>query len=89
MNSINTIRDIKSILGDVYLERFKVFHPDTLFDPNWPALLQERCPLCGNKLKYPRISPKIAYCDGVKHGKRYVIKKDRLNAITAKYGEKV
>lgn len=64
--------DIKEILGDEYMKKFRVFHPQTLFEPFWENLREKRCPLCGNKLKFP-LKLKIAMCASKKHGKPFVI----------------
>lgn len=68
-----------SINIEEYLKRFKVYHNATLFDPNWKALKESRCPLCGNKLKIP-LYKKIVFCNSKKH-KTFVIDKKRLNYI--------
>jgi len=71
---------IQGFLGEDYLKKFRVFHPDTLFPPDFSLLLQDRGPLCTNKLKYPRVR-KIAYCRGKKHGKPFFISLTRLDEI--------
>lgn len=82
----NTKGSIDSILGSDYLSKFRVFHPQTLFEPDWNMLLKDRCPICFNKLKVSRNRP-IAYCNGVKHKKNFVISKDRLEEIKLKFNE--
>jgi hypothetical protein len=71
-----------------YLKHFKVYQQDTLFPPDWDLLLKYRCPLCGNKLKFP-VSGFIAFCNGKKHKKTFVINKDRLEYVVSKYGTKI
>ena len=80
-------KTILQILGEKYLSRFTVYHPETLFPPHWPALLDSRCPLCGNKLKWPiRMKHNRTFiCSGVSHGKTFVIKGERLDQIKAKF----
>lgn len=75
------MENIKNLLGVAYLRRFKVFHPDTLFPPQWENLKQYRCPLCSNKLKQP-LKKNIYFCDGKKHGRRFVVRADVLCQIT-------
>ena len=78
--------DIKELLGQKYLERFQVYNRETLFEPFWGALLERRCPLCGNKLKKP-LRREIMYCYGKKHGKSpFFIDMKRLNSIELAYG---
>lgn len=72
--------NIKQILGEDYLKKFRIFHPTTLFEPSWEALKEKRCPLCFNKLKIPRDN-KIAYCRSSKHKKSFVIDLTKLNRI--------
>lgn len=62
-----------------YLERMRVFNSQTLFPPNWPALLLFKCPLCGNKLKLSRRG--VYLCNGKKHGEQFIITKKRMEAI--------
>lgn len=76
--------NIQKILGDKYLERFRVFNPSTLFPPNWDCLLKGRCPLCENKLKTTR-KGNIAYCRGKKHKKSFVITVAKLSLIEFNY----
>jgi len=59
---------------DEYMKRFRIFYPQTLFEPNWKALNINCCPLCGNKLKLT-LNKKIIYCKGVKHRKPFIMRK--------------
>lgn len=79
------IKDIKNIVGEKYLERFKVYNPVTLFEPNWDALLERRCPICGNKLKIPRTN-RIAYCHGRKHVRPFFLSIPKLQSIELRFG---
>lgn len=74
------IKTINEIFGEEYLDKFRVLFRETLFEPAWEALKVNRCPLCGNKLKFPQ-SKKIAYCSGRKHKKSFVINLERLQEI--------
>lgn len=56
-----------------YMKRFRIFYPQTLFEPNWKALNVQCCPLCGNKLKLTQ-NHKIFYCHGRKHLRPFVMK---------------
>ena len=77
--------NIKELLGDKYMERFKVYSRETLFEPYWDGLLKKMCPLCGNKLKETR-NKRIAYCNGSKHRlSPFFIDKKRLNQIELTY----
>lgn len=71
--------NIKSLL-DGYMSRFKVYNPDTLFEPDWSLLIHTRCPLCGNRLKTLR-NKKFSICSGKKHGKSFIISAKRLAEI--------
>lgn len=55
--------------------------PTQLFDvePNWASLKERRCPICNNKLLFPR-GKSISFCKGKKHGdkKQFVIKNQTL-----------
>ena len=64
------------------LEEVKVYVPDTLFEvePVWEKLFEKKCPLCGNKLKFP-VGKTIAYCKGKKHKRTFVIKNQTLAKI--------
>ncbi len=64
-----------------YLDKFKVYLPDTLFPPYWKALESKRCPLCGCKLYLPRKNKRIVYCSSKKHGKPFVITFTTYNEI--------
>lgn len=80
MESINSISNISQLLGDKFMERFKLFPEQTLFPIDWNVLKQKRCPLCMNLLKYPR-NRKIAVCAGNKHRKSFVIGLSKLNSL--------
>lgn len=74
--------DIGKLFGEKYLEKFRVFHESTLFPPDFSLLKKQRCPICGNKLKFP-LRGKIVYCNGKKHAKKFVIRLDKyLNFIS-------
>ena len=75
---------IKEILGENYLKRFRVFHSQTLFPPDFDLLLKRHCPLCGCKLKIP-LSQKIAYCPSKKHLK-FIITMPKLHSIELAFG---
>lgn len=68
------------VIPQNYLDRFKVFYPQTLFPPNWEALVEGRCPYCGNKLKHSS-QRLISFCRGVKHAKSFVITDKVYNKI--------
>lgn len=77
------IRPITSLL-----ERFKTIKnvpPNTLFDiePEWSKLKENKCPICGNKLLFPR-GRSIAICKGKSHGdkKPFVIKNQTLEKLS-------
>lgn len=72
---------ISELLGEKYLERFRVYHEVTLFPPNWEALKKYRCPLCGNRLQLPRTG-KLAMCKGIKHRKPFIIKTETLKKFS-------
>lgn len=74
---------ISNLISDDFMSRFKLFHSQTLFEPNWNALLIDRCALCGNRLKFPR-ARRVAICNGKKH-KPFVITVSRLNEIKNQY----
>jgi len=77
------LKKIEDFLGKDYLKKLKVFHPVTLFPPNFAALKEYRCPLCGLKLKFTK-NNKIAICKGSKHKKNFVIQSKRLIEILYK-----
>ena len=81
-------KTIQEILGEKYLTQFRVFRPELLFEPYWDNLKSDKCPLCGNKLKRPKVR-KIAYCNGKKHAKTFFINLDRLEKIKSIDYEKV
>ncbi len=68
---------------DDFMKRFTLYHADTLFPPNWDALKDNRCILCGNRLKFPKAKV-MAYCASKKH-KRFVITLSRLERIQELY----
>ena len=68
--------DIEQILGKDYLDRFKIYPEVTLFPPVWEALKEQRCPLCGNKLKFP-LKGNVILCSSKKHNKPFIITVDR------------
>ena len=70
---------IKNLLGDKYLERFKVKYEATLFGPDWSMLKDYRCPLCTGRLRIPMKNPNIFMCGSRKHGKAFIIGRDKLN----------
>lgn len=72
--------EISNILGEEYLKKFKIYNSELLFEPFWDNLKINRCPICGNKLKFARSKP-IVYCNGKKHAKTFIIQLDRLNKI--------
>lgn len=63
-----------------YLDKFKVFHEQTLFPPNWDALKENRCPLCSCLLKFP-YNRSVAICRSKKHKKSFIIKLNILDKI--------
>lgn len=71
------IKNINELLGKDFLEKFRIFHPVTLFPPVWENLIQLRCPLCGCKLRFPRTG-KIAYCRAQAHIKSFTISVTKL-----------
>lgn len=63
---------------DGYLKKFVVIPDQTLFPPNWSALKDKRCPLCGNKLRLPQQN-NMAICNNPKkHAKPFVIHRNKL-----------
>lgn len=79
-NNYFDMENIKEILGADYLKRFKVFHPQTLFEPQWNMLREKRCPLCSNKLRF-LLNKKHAMCASKKH-KVFIISVDKLNKLS-------
>ena len=69
--------DISQLLGEKYLERFRIFYPVTLFPPNWDALLKNACPLCGCKLYEMRNKP-FFYCKSKRNGHSFIINKSKM-----------
>lgn len=72
--------EIKQLLGEEYLKRFRVFHPQTLFEPRWDSLKHKRCPLCFNLLKFP-LRGGVAICSSNKHAKQFIIKLSTLSKL--------
>lgn len=76
--------EIKELLQDKsieeYMERFKVYYPQSLFPLDWDLLKRLRCPICGLKLKTP-LNNKVAYCQGKKHKKKFIIRTDTLKKL--------
>ena len=54
-----------------YLKRFTVRFPDTLFPPNFKALKEQKCPLCGCKI-YLMLNGKGYVCRSKKHKRFYI-----------------
>lgn len=81
------VRPINSLFDrlKIALENNKA--PSTLFDvePSWEKLKEQRCPICANKLLFPR-NRKIAICYGKSHGdkKSFIINTSKLAQILAK-----
>jgi hypothetical protein len=69
------------------LDKYKVIQSNTLFDLErdemFHLLKENRCLICGNKLKFMR-NGKLAYCKGVKHKKTFIISISKLNKINGK-----
>lgn len=80
MEESEGIKNISEFLGKQFLEKFKIVWRETLFEPAWEVLKVDRCPICGNKLKFPK-AKKIAYCNGKRHKKSFVINVNRLNEL--------
>lgn len=70
-----------------FLKRFKVYESPLLFDIDqkemFATLKQNRCLICGNKLKFMR-NGKMAFCKSVKHKKSFIISVEKLNKINGK-----
>lgn len=77
------MKTIQELLGQEYLKRFKIYYPQILFEPNWNALKDYRCPICGLKLKFNR-NHTIAMCRSTKHLKPFVITSKKLIEIVYK-----
>ena len=64
-----------------YLDRFRVLHPQVLFEPTFEdllhALTQSKCPLCGNKLREMKSRP-VMYCNGKKHYRTFMISGEKF-----------
>lgn len=54
--------------------------PQSLFEPDWSALKDRRCPFCLNRLKYSELKS-IYFCRSKKHLKSFVIKKRRYDEV--------
>lgn len=54
-------------IKESYLDKFRLFRPVTLFEPNMDNIKIGKCPYCGNVLKVMRNGNK--YCKGSKHKK--------------------
>lgn len=74
------MNSIEHILGKDFLQRFKLYYPDTLFPLNWDLLKEKRCPICGNKLTIP-LKRDRAICRGQKHPRPFIIKKSKLQNL--------
>lgn len=79
-NLLKIMLNIKELLGNSYLDKFKVFHPQTLFEPAWENLKEKRCPLCFNKLKIP-LKGYVAICSSNRHSMPFVIGLNKLNKL--------
>lgn len=55
-----------------YLDRFKVYEADTLFDLDYSLLKENRCPKCFNKLKFLK-NGTHAICSSKKHRKPFIV----------------
>lgn len=77
------MKTIQELLGQEYLKRFKIYYPQILFEPNWNALKDYRCPICGLKLKFIKDNT-LAICKGKKHLKQFVITSKKLIEIVYK-----
>lgn len=71
---------IQELVGKEYIAKFKVNHPQTLFEPVWENLRLKRCPLCSNKIHIP-YKGKIALCNSKKHGRPFIILKEKLYTV--------
>jgi hypothetical protein len=67
---------IQELLGKEYLDRFKVYYAQSLFEPDWKQLEAWRCPICTNRLKLPQ-GKGIALCNSKKH-KTFIISRAKL-----------
>lgn len=75
------MESITKSLGDKFIEKFKIFPEQTLFDIDIRVAIEKhRCPYCFNKLKFP-LKGNIALCNSKKHGKPFLISINKLNAI--------
>ena len=72
--------NIQQILGDKYMEKFKIYHEQTLFPPDWNMLKENRCPLCFNLLHFP-LKGNVVYCKSNKHRKQFVISEEKLRKL--------
>lgn len=69
--------NINDFINEDFLKNFKVYYPQSLFEPDWEMLAYWRCPICRNRLKFPK-GKSIAYCNGKKHMRTFIINKDKL-----------
>ena len=72
--------NIADILGNDYLKKFRVFHDQSLFEPDWDMLKKHRCPICSSKLHQPRAS-KYMMCTSKKHKRPFLISAKKLEAF--------
>lgn len=64
-----------------YLQRFRLFYPDTLFPLDIKGSLKAtRCPVCGNRI-YQDIKGTGWYCKSKSKHKRFFIRTDIFNEI--------
>ena len=81
------IREYKSayigkLLPKLKKSSFTINRPQNLFEPNWEALKENRCPFCGNKL-YRMLNESLR-CKSKKHKKSFVISANKLNELCQK-----
>ena len=63
-----------------YLDKFRVFPPESLFEPDWKMITKYRCPVCFNKLKFMR-TKEMVYCKSRKHKKPFLISNKKLMTL--------
>lgn len=68
-SSLEVLGGVLSI--DSYLERFRVFNPQTLFPPNFENLKENLCPICNRKLYWNREQSK-AFCKSKQKDKFFI-----------------
>ncbi len=77
---------LKEILTEEYLKKFKVYKSASLFEPTaWDIkyyILQDKCPICYHKL-YWRRDGQMAFCKS-KRGDQFKITKKTYNLLTGK-----